>query len=104
MYSYFYFLTLGFLRIPSLVNSQINKKATKKYVNGCYYYQLNRNTRPKMFLGKGERLYATNLPMPKCELSPLIEVALRHGCSPVSLLHIFRTSFPKNSSGWLLLT
>ena len=26
-----------------------------------------------------------------------------HGCPPVSLLHIFRTSFPKNTSGWLLL-
>ena len=29
--------------------------------------------------------------------------ALRHGCSPVNLLHIFRTAFPKNSSGRLLL-
>ena len=25
------------------------------------------------------------------------------GCSPVNLLHIFRTTFPKNTSGWLLL-
>ena len=25
------------------------------------------------------------------------------GCSLVNLLHIFRTHFPKNSSGWLLL-
>ena len=31
------------------------------------------------------------------------EIALRHGCSPVNLLHIFRTPFPKNTSGWLLL-
>ena len=61
MISYFYFLTLGFLRIPSLVNSQINKKAIQNYVNGCYYYQLIRNSRPKVFLRKGERLYATNL-------------------------------------------
>ena len=30
-------------------------------------------------------------------------MALRHGCSPVSLLHIFRTPFPKNTSGRLLL-
>ena len=28
---------------------------------------------------------------------------LRHACSPVNLLHIFRTPFPKNTSGWLLL-
>ena len=32
-----------------------------------------------------------------------IEIALRHGCSPVHLLHIFRTPFLKNNSGWLLL-
>ena len=35
--------------------------------------------------------------------SNFIEIALRHGCSPVNLLHIFRTTFPKNISGWLLL-
>ena len=29
---------------------------------------------------------------------------LQHGCSPVSLLHIFRTPFPKNTSGRLLLS
>ena len=32
-----------------------------------------------------------------------IEIALRHGCSPVNLLHIFRTPFPKSTAGWLLL-
>ena len=26
-----------------------------------------------------------------------------HGCSLVNLLHIFRTPFPKNTFGWLLL-
>ena len=33
-----------------------------------------------------------------------IEIALRHGRSPVNLLHIFRTLFFKNISGRLLLT
>ena len=32
-----------------------------------------------------------------------IEITLRHGCSPVNLLHIFRTHLTKNISGWLLL-
>ena len=32
-----------------------------------------------------------------------IEIALRRGCSPVNLLYIFRTSFPKNTFGRLLL-
>ena len=27
---------------------------------------------------------------------------LRHGCSPVDFLHIFRTPFSQNTSGWLL--
>ena len=36
-------------------------------------------------------------------LCNFIEIALQHGCSPVNLLHIFRTPFPKNTSRWLLL-
>ena len=31
-------------------------------------------------------------------------IALLHGCSSVNLLHIFRTPFLKNTSGWLLLS
>ena len=36
-------------------------------------------------------------------LCNFIEITLRHGCSSVNLLHIFRTLFPKNASEWLLL-
>ena len=36
--------------------------------------------------------------------SKFIEITLRCGCSPVNLLHIFRTPFPKNISERLLLT
>ena len=32
-----------------------------------------------------------------------IEITLRHGCSPVNLLHIFKTHCPKNTPGGLLL-
>ena len=48
-------------------------------------------------------------PMPKCDFNKVallcnfIEITLRHGCSPVNLPHIFRRSFSKNTSGWLLL-
>ena len=40
--------------------------------------------------------------------SNFIEIALRHGCSPANLQHIFRTPFPKSTSrgcfcGYLLL-
>ena len=30
-------------------------------------------------------------------------ILIRHGCFSVNLLHIFRTPFIKNTSGWLLL-
>ena len=36
-------------------------------------------------------------------LCNFIEITLRHGCSPVNLLYIFRTPFSKNTSGRLLL-
>ena len=32
-----------------------------------------------------------------------IEITFWHGCSPVNLLHIFRTPFSKDTSEWLLL-
>ena len=32
-------------------------------------------------------------------LPMFIEITLRQRCSPVNLLHIFRTPFPKNTSG-----
>ena len=35
--------------------------------------------------------------------SHFIEIAPQHGCSPVNLLHIFRTPFSKNASEGLLL-
>ena len=35
--------------------------------------------------------------------SNFIQITLRHGCSPVNLLHVFRTLFTKNTSRWLLL-
>ena len=36
-------------------------------------------------------------------LCNFIEISLRHGFSPVNLLHIFSTPFTKNTSGWLFL-
>ena len=40
--------------------------------------------------------------MPKCDFNK-VAIALGHGYSPVNLLHIFRTPFPKNTSEGLLL-
>ena len=48
--------------------------------------------------------------MPKCDVNKVAQQFYRnqtsawvHGCSPVNLLHISRTPFPNNTSGWLLL-
>ena len=39
-----------------------------------------------------------------CELPcNFIEITRRQGCSPVNLMHLFRTPFPKNTLGLLLL-
>ena len=43
-------------------------------------------------------------PMPKCDFNKVAkQITLRYECSPVNLLHIFRTAFTKNTSGWLLM-
>ena len=68
----------------------------------------SRSSHPELFLGKqpgkqftGEQPWGSVISIKL--LSNLIEVRLWHGCSAVSLLHIFRTPFPKNTTGWLLL-
>ena len=43
--------------------------------------------------------------MPKCDFNKVVkQLYCNFGCSPVNLLHIFRTPFYKNTYGGLLLT
>ena len=53
-----------------------------------------------------QQIYRRTL-MLKCDFKKLqsdfIEITLQHECSPVNLLHIFRTPFSKNTTWWLLL-
>ena len=53
-----------------------------------------------------QQIYSRTLIL-KCKLNKVAKQLylnhFRHGCSPVTLLHIFRTFFPKNTSGWILL-
>ena len=71
----------------------------------------SRSSRPGLFLRKGVlKIYSKFTGEHPCRSaisiklqSNFIEITLRHECSPVNLLHIFRTAFPGNTSGWLLL-
>ena len=68
-----------------------------------------RSSPPELFLGKGVlkiRSKFTGQNQCRSVISMklqinFIDITLRHGCSPLNLLHIFRTPFPKNTSGWL---
>ena len=70
-----------------------------------------RSSRSGVFLGKGVlniciKFTGENLCQSGISIklqSNFTEIALRHGCSPVNLLHIFRTPFYKNTCEWLLL-
>ena len=57
---------------------------------------------PKWCSGKMQQMYRRT-PMSIKLLCNFIEIALRHDSSPVNLLYIFGTPFPKNTSGGLHL-
>ena len=64
-----------------------------------------RTSRPEKFLRKDSKFteHSCRSGISIKLLCNFIEIALRHGCSPVNLLYISRTPFPRNTSGWLLL-
>ena len=73
--------------------------------------RLLRSSYPEVFLRKGVlKICSKFTGEHPCQstismklLCKFIEIALRHGCSSVNSLHIFRTPFLKNTSGRLLL-
>ena len=85
---------------------------TPSWMSELLLVSFDRSSPPEMFLGKvvlkicskstGERPCRSLISIKL--LCNFIEITLRHGFSPVNLLHIFKTLFPKNSFGGLLLT
>ena len=75
------------------------------------YGQLRGNP-PKVFLKKSVmKIYSKFTGEHPCQsvisiklLCNFIEITFRHACSPVNLLRIFRTPFPKNTPGGLNLS
>ena len=76
------------------------------------YYWVFRSSHPEVFLREGAlKICSKFTGEHPCRSvisiklqSNFIEITFRHGCSPVNLLHIFRTPLPKNTSGWTLLS
>ena len=116
-------ITSVILLSQSLVSARVSLWSHRSVVTNLpeyflwlWYFGFNlflltfRSSHPKVFLGKGVlRICSKFTGEHPCRsaisiklLSNFIEITLWHGCAPVNLLHIFRTTFLKNTSGWLL--
>ena len=68
--------------------------------------EMFRSSHPEVFLGKGVLIICGKFTGEHPCWSAIwikLQITFRHGCSPVNLLHIFRTPFVKNTSRRLLL-
>ena len=65
-----------------------------------------RSNHPEVFLRKGVlkicSKFTEELPC-RSVISIKLQITLHHGSSPVNLLHIVRTPFPRNTFRWVLL-
>ena len=95
-----------------VVLSAVKDKKTDPQKEFLQRFVLNlRSSPPEVFLGKGVLNICSKFTgKHPCRTAisiklqgNFIEIELRHGCSPVNLLHIFRTPFPTNISKGLLL-
>ena len=90
------------------------KKKKVKLINfwSIFPFHNPETVTPRVFLGEGVLKICSKFTREHpCQsvisikvLCNFIEITLWHGCSLVNLLHIFRTSFYKNTCGGLLLT
>ena len=100
--------------IAKFLRTPISKNVCERLLLRSTWYEYwwkYRNSRPEVFLRKyvlkisnkltGEHPCRSEIAIKL--LCSFIEIALRHRCSPVNLLHIFRASFLKSSSVPLLL-
>ena len=64
-----------------------------------------RSSRPEVFLGKCALKICSKFTGEHNTYAEVrFQISLRHGFSPVTLLHIFKITFPKSTSGRLLLS
>ena len=104
-------LSLFFIFLKKLPNDPKPSVKSNNLKRLSYWILVDRSSRPKVFLEKGVLKTCDNFTGEHpCQsvisitlLCNFIEIALRHGCSSVNLLHISRIPFSRNTSGWLLL-
>ena len=87
-------------RVSLLIQSKCAKIQVRKTSNTDTFHAVHCDSRI-MFMNTGEGnwffIFLTKF------IDNFIAIALRHGCSAVNLLHIFRKTFPKNTSGGILM-
>ena len=94
-----------------MVLFEIHQRFKGYSLTNCAFPLNFKSSHPGVFLRKGvlkrcsqiTRKHPYQSVISKKLTCNFIEIALWHGCSPVNLLHIFRTPFPKNTSGRLLV-
>ena len=102
-YSYGYYLSKTFL------NQWLFSNPKRQH---CHHVGHSRSSHSEVFCWKGVlkicRKFTGENPSRSTIsiklLCSFIKITFRHECSPVNLLHIFRTPFPKNTFEWLLLS
>ena len=95
------------ITITNYVNTSTSRGQFQDKFNNYIEKQLFRGVLRKRCSENMQQIYKRTS-MPKWDFNKIafqfIEIALRHGCSLVNLLHIFRRLFQKNTFGWLLLS
>ena len=73
--------------------------------NFCMILYIYRSSHPKVFFVKGVLKICSKFTgeHPCWRVISIKLLALRHRCSSADVLYIFRTPFPRNTSGWVLL-
>ena len=87
-----------------LINEKNPVKSDQFFSGDQYFSPTNNFTRLKLTPTK--TFYQLFFLLNKNQITEIFingKMSARHGCSPENLLHIFRTSFPKNTSEGLFL-
>ena len=97
-----YFYILCYVVWCILLDMRFPRSLTVSLINK-FQEQPSRDVLMKRYSENMQQIYRRTS-IPKCNFNKVaIKIALRHGCSPVNVLHIFGTLFTKNISKKLLL-